>query len=216
MKPWTTVATSQTKEGLLELRQRGEKDFLLVIDKRVLMTSVTRRSEEELATLALAATPATAPRVLIGGLGMGFTLRAALDASPAAHVTVAELDPTIVAWCRGPMRDLTANAVGDARTTIVVGDVAAVIGRAKAAYDAILLDLYEGPHAATQRRDDPFYGPAALDRTERALTRTGVFAVWSEDADPAFKKRLALRFDVSFARIGEGGRRHIVYLAKRR
>ncbi|MCX5745350.1 MAG: spermidine synthase [Proteobacteria bacterium] len=216
MKPWITLATAKTREGLLELRKRGERDFLLVIDGRVLMTSVTRRSEEELARQALAAITVRTPRVLIGGLGMGFTLRAALDASPDARITVAELDPTIVDWCRTHLADLTGNAMADPRATIEIGDVAKVIGRAKGLYDAILLDLYEGPHAATQGRDDPFYGPAALARTEAALTPTGVFAVWSEDADPSFKKRLQTRFDIEWHKFGDGGRQHVVYIARKK
>jgi len=216
---WQTLDKVQTPEGTLELRQRGNGDFLIVIAGRVLMTSVTRRSEEALAALAcaqLAGRPA--PRVLIGGLGMGFTLRAALDALPAAaRVVVAELNPEVVSWCSGPLATLTASAVQDRRVTVEMGDVAATIAAASpGAYDAILLDLYEGPHAATQRPDDPFYGAAALARTRAALSRRGVFAVWSEDADLPFARRLSTAgFTVSRHRVGQGGRAHFVYLAVR-
>lgn len=220
MKPWETVATVATADGPLELRRRGARDFLIVIDGRVLMTSVTRRSEEALSTLALAdlaARGVTSPRVLIGGLGMAYTLRAALDAAPRATITVAELNPVVVEWCRGPLADLTARAVDDPRVTIALGDVAATIAHARrGAFDAILLDLYEGPHEASQQREDPFYGPRALGRTHDALARGGVFAVWSEDADPAFKRRIASRFDVHVHRLGDGGRRHVVYVGRRR
>ena len=213
MQPWKTLEAVDTDEGKLELRQRGTKDFLIVIDGRVLMTSSERRSEEALSTLALAKLANRSPRVLIGGLGMGYTLRAALDVLPAsAHVVVAELTPAVAAWCRGPLAVLTNSAVTDPRVTVVIDDVSKVIGRARSEYDAILIDLYEGPNPATQAADDPFYSRAALARTYGALVRDGVFAVWSEDADDAFAKRFAAAgFAVSTHRLGSS-RRHFVYL----
>jgi spermidine synthase len=127
-------------------------------------------------------------------------------------VTVAELTPAVAAWCKGPLAPLTDGAVLDPRVSVVIDDVAAVIGRARGTYDAILLDLYEGPNAATQRADDPFYGRAALARAHAALARGGVLAIWSEDADAAFAKRFAAAgFDVSTHRLGSS-RRHFVYL----
>lgn len=214
MKPWESIAAVPTAEGVLELRRRGARDYLILIDGRVLMTSVTRRSEEALSRRALAD---DTTRVLIGGLGMAFTLRAALDAAPRARVTVVELNPIVLDWCRGPLADLTACAVEDPRVVVQVGDVAAAIARARPmSFDAILLDLYEGPHQASQQHDDPFYGPRALARTHEALAPGGVFGVWSEDADPAFARRIAARFDVTMHRIGDGGRRHVVYLGRRR
>ena len=215
-RPWQTLATVPTAEGALELRRRGDDEFLIVIAGRVLMTSVARRSEEALARRAcagLAGRPT--PRVLIGGLGMGYTLRAALDALPAtAQVVVAELHSVVLDWCAGPLAGLTGAAVQDARVRVEIADVARVIVTAPAAsYDAIVLDLYEGPHAATQRADDPFYGPAALERARAALARGGVLAVWSEDPDAAFARRFtAAGFEVSSHREGRGGRAHIVYL----
>ncbi len=215
--PWQTLATAATDEGPLELRRRGDSEFLIVIAGRVLMNSASRRSEEALATLACAHLKAAAsPRVLIGGLGMAFTLRAALDSLPAgARVTVAELNPVIVEWCKGPLAASTANAATDPRVTIHLGDVAALIAATKPrSLDAIVLDLYEGPHEATQRRDDPFYGPGALHRQAHALAPGGVLAVWSEDADDAYAKRMRRHFTVSTHRIGGGGRRHIVYVGR--
>lgn len=214
MQPWTTLARVATAEGALELRQRGPGEMLIVIDGRVLMTSKERRSEEALATLAC--TPlatATAPRVLIGGLGMAYTLRAALTALPSsARVTVAELTPEVEAWCRGPLAPLTDNAIGDRRVRVVIGDVARVIASAKpASYDAIILDLYEGPHAATQRPDDPFYSPAALARSRAALAHGGALTVWSEEADDAFARRFGKAgFAVATHRLGSS-RTHVVY-----
>jgi spermidine synthase len=215
-RPWQTIARAATPEGPLELRQRGDRDFLITIDGRVLMTSQARRSEQALATLSLRERPpAKLSSVVIGGLGMGYTLRAALDLLPAGtRVTVVELNADVVSWCRGPLAPLTDNAVADPRVTVVLADVADFIaGSAPAAHDAILLDLYEGPHAATQRRNDPLYGPAALARTHAALAAGGVFAVWSEEPDRAFEQRLVQTgFAVHKKRSGGGGRAHLVYL----
>jgi spermidine synthase len=218
MKPWKTLGSVATAEGALELRQRGEKEFLLVIDGRVLMTSQERRSEERLATLALAQVKAPLPRVLIGGLGMAYTLRAALDALPAtARVQVAELSPAVAEWCRGPLAVLTNDAAGDPRVRVILGDVARVIRDvAPGSYDAILLDLYEGPHAASQRGDDSFYGPGALARSHAALSPGGVLAVWSEDSDDSFLRRFRKAgFEVNVDRSGSS-RVHLVYLGIRR
>jgi spermidine synthase len=219
VKPWKTVATTRTDEGTLELRQRGEREFLLVIGGRILMTSHERRSEERLATLGCAhLANHAAPRVLIGGLGMAYTLRAALDSlPPTAHVDVAELIPSVEQWCRGPLAVLTNAAVADPRVTVILGDVSRVIATAPpATYHAILLDLYEGPHAASQRGDDPFYGPGALARSAAALAPGGVLAVWSEDPDDAFLRRFrSAGFDVTVDRSGSS-RTHIVYLGVRR
>ena len=218
MVPWKTRATVTTAEGVLQLRQRGEREFLIVIDGRVLMTSSDRRSEEGLATLACKALTAARPRVLIGGLGMAYTVRAALDVLPAtAEIVVAALTPAVEDWCRGPLAPLTADALADPRVRVVIGDVAAVITDAPPGHhDAIILDLYEGPHAATQRADDPFYGRAALARSRAALAPGGVLAVWSEDPDDAFARRFtAAGFDVATHRLG-ANRNHIVYLGRRR
>jgi len=218
MTPWKTLATVATAEGALELRQRGEREFLIVIDGRVLMTSRDRRSEQGLATLACQALVARSPRILIGGLGMAYTVRAALDVLPAtAEVVVAELTPAVDEWCRGPLAPLTGAAVLDPRVRVVIGDVASVIALApRGHYDAILLDLYEGPHAATQRAGDPFYGRAALERSHAALAPGGVFAVWSEEPDEAFARRFAATgFDVTTHRLGKTCT-HIVYLGRRR
>ena len=124
---------------------------------------------------------------------MGYTLRAALDLLPAdARVTVVELNPDVAAWCRGPLARLTAGAVDDPRVTIAVADVSDHLARApRGSYDAILFDLYEGPHAATQSPDDPLYGPRGLVRARDALRPGGVFAVWSEEPDARFERRLA-------------------------
>ncbi|HEY1586589.1 MAG TPA: spermidine synthase [Polyangia bacterium] len=215
-RPWQTIARVDTPEGALELRQRGDGDFLITIAGRVLMTSQARRSEEALATLPLRDhAPGKLAAVLVGGLGMGYTLRAALDLLPAdARVTVVELNADVAAWCRGPLSQLTAGAVDDPRVTIAVADVSDHLTKvARGSYDAILFDLYEGPHAATQSPDDALYGPGALVRAREALRPGGVFAVWSEEPDARFERRLAdAGFRVEKHRAGRGGRAHVVYL----
>ncbi len=217
MLPWNIVEQANTREGTLELRQRGEKDFLILVGGRVLMSSTNARSEIILATEAcrlLADRPA--PRVLIGGLGMAMTLRAALDTLPAkATVHVAELNPVVVRWCKGLLAPLSKNALADPRVTLEVGDVARVIADKQAPYDAIVLDLYEGPNSFTQRADDPFYSRSALHRTRLALRADGVFAVWGEDPDERFESRLnRAGFDFERKISGRGGSLHAVYIAR--
>jgi spermidine synthase len=215
--PWRTLATADTDEGRLELRRRGD-DWLMVIAGRVLMNSFSRSSEEDLARLAVERLgKRRASRVLVSGLGMGFTLRALLDrVPPATRVTVAELNPVVVEWCRGPLGPATNDAIADSRVRVHVGDVAALIANAAGAFDLILLDLDEGPNSATQRADDPFYGAAELARLHRALVRGGVAGIWSEDADAPFQRRFAAAgFTVTKDSIGRGGRRHVVYLGLR-
>lgn len=221
-RPWETLDAVDTPEGRLELRRRGEREFVITVGGRVLMNSALHLTEVAVAGLAcreIADRPR--PRVLLGGLGMGFTLRAALDVLPKeGRVVVAEIEPAVVRWCEGPLAGLTGRAVADRRARIVLDDVAAVIARASQGdeserFDAIVLDLYEGPRSATQAREDPFYGPAALRATRAALTPRGVFAVWSEDHDPGFGKRLrAAGFAVERKRPGKGGPRHVVYLGR--
>ena len=222
-KPWRKVDNVDTDEGLLELKQRGEKDFLITIDSRVLMSSSANMSEIVLAELACNALKnKKTPRVLVSGLGMGFTLKAALDNLPVgAEVVVVELNPIMVGWCRGPISHLTAGAVDDPRVTVLLADVASVIRAAAMKgndqlYDAIILDMYEGPYEGDQGRGASLYGSMALELSSAALKSGGVFAVWSEDPDKAFEKRLkAAGFSVNQQRPGRGGRRHVVYIARK-
>ncbi len=219
-QPWQTLEIVATPGGVLELRRRGERDFLILINNRVLMNSTANRSEIALGEFASKQVASQrSPRVLVGGLGMGLTLRATLDSLPqSARVVVAELNHVVVTWCKGPLSRLTNNAVYDSRVTITLDDVAAVILRASRPsaekFNAIVIDLYEGPHAGTDAIDDPFYGIRALKATWDALTPRGVFAVWGEAPDAAFEKRLlAAGFDFDRQRPGRGGLRHVVYIA---
>jgi len=220
-QPWKTIESVATDEGILELRQRGERDFLITIGPQVLMNSLANRSEVVLGQLGCGQLrESESPRVLVGGLGMGFTLRAVLDTLPAtAQVVVAELNPAVVEWCRGPLAALTGNAVGDPRVVVEIGDVAHRIRRSavnggEARFDAIVLDLYRGPHAKTHPVDDPLYGSRAIENMRAALKPCGVVAVWGEQYDEGFDKRLrSAGFTVTSDRPGRGGLRHVVFLA---
>ncbi len=220
-RPWRIVDSIDTDEGLLDLRQRGETDFLITIAGRVLMNSSGNLSEIALARLACEFLKnKKAPRVLVGGLGMGYTLKAALDTlPPSADIVLAELNPIMVKWCQGPLAHQAGGAVDDPRVTVVIDDVAAIIRSAARQgkghrFDAIILDLYEGPYEGDQGRGDYLYGSAAIALSRTALKTGGVFAVWSEDPDKAFEKRLQkVGFAVNRQRPGRGGGRHVVYIA---
>ena len=208
-QPWETLDRVDTADGVLELRRRGDNDFLIIINGRVLMNSSANRSEIVLGESACRAVAARErSRVLIGGLGMGLTLRAALDSLPPnAQVVVAEINPVVVKWCRGLLAALTRGAVDDKRVTVEIGNVSAVIAKAAKSgaerFDAIVIDLYEGPGSATDAKNDPFYGSQALKVTATALSPGGVFAVWGENSDTAFEKRLtAAGFSVDRQRPG--------------
>jgi len=222
-KPWRTVDSIDTDEGLLDLRQRGETNFLITIDNRVLMNSSANVSEMVLGELACKSLKnKNTPRVLVGGLGMGFTLKAALDILPdEAEVVVAEMNPIIVKWCRGPIAHLSGGAVDDPRIKFVIDDVAVVIRKTaikgkENRFDAIILDLYEGPHGGAPGRGESLYGDRAIALSSSALKEGGILAVWSEDPDKAFEKRLkSAGFSVNRQRPGRGGRRHVVYIARK-
>ncbi len=218
-KPWQTLDRQDGPEGVLELRQRDVADFLICVDGRVLMNSRASRSEEELGIRTCAGLGAGA-RVLVGGLGMGFTLRAVLDAvHEESRVTVAELHPIVAQWCRGPLSTLCGACLDDSRVSLRVGDVADCIREAANgadSYDAIVLDLFEGPHAGTDANRDPFYGRQAVQRSWRALSPGGVFGVWAEVPEPQFEARLRNQgFAIESYRPGRGGLRHWIVLARR-
>jgi spermidine synthase len=214
--PWTSLDSIETSEGTLELRRRGERDFLMTVAGRVLMTSQHHRSECALSELTCEALgKKNRPRVLLGGLGMGYSLRAALDhLPPSAQVVVAELNRKVVDWNHDVLASLARSPLGDGRVKVVVADVAKVIAEARPhAFDAIIFDLYEGPHGNRDRH--PLYGNEALVRTHAALTDGGIFSVWSEESDAPFEERLKKQgFSIERHSSGKGGRVHLVYLAR--
>ncbi|MFP6655332.1 MAG: spermidine synthase, partial [Myxococcota bacterium] len=160
-------------------------------------------------------------RVLVGGLGMGLTLRAVLDSLDAeGSVMVAELHSVVIDWCRGPLANLSGGCLIDSRVKVLVGDVATRIREAAdgvtESYDAIVLDLFEGPHARTESKRDPLYGSRAVERCWRALSPGGVMGVWAEAKEERFESRLRTQgFSVEAHRPGRGGLRHWIVLARK-
>ena len=202
---------------------RPDRDFMIVMGHNELMSTRMRGSEEALATMTLERLAAPVPHLLIGGYGMGFTLRAALAANPQARVTVAELVPEIVAWARGPMAGLTAGCLDDPRVTLGMGDVLAWIDDAADGtteqYDAILLDVDNGPDALVHEQNRRIYSFAGLRAAKAALTPGGVLAIWSAARDPAFTRRLeragfAVEEVEVRARPNNKGPRHTIWFAR--
>ena len=221
MFPRVLIDTAQVPGDNVELRlvQRGD-DFMIVFDRNELMSSRMSASEEALADLGCAhLSGRKGARVLIGGLGMGFTLRRALKILPAdAEVVVAELVPKIVEWARGPLAHIFDGCLDDPRVRIAVGDVAWAIE--EGGWDAVLLDVDNGPDGLTHAGNDKLYSTRGLQVTQRALRAGGVLAIWSAYADAAFTKRLrdcgyAVDEHVVRARRTKGAR-HVIWLAGRR
>jgi spermidine synthase len=204
--------------GELRLVQRGD-DFWIMLGANALMSTRLRGSEEALATLAcerLAGRPR--PALLIGGLGMGFTLRAALDALPAgASLVVSELVPAIVGWARGPMAHVHGQSLDDPRVRIVESDVGDLIAAASGDYDSILLDVDNGPDALSRDSNDRLYDLDGLRRARSALRPGGILGIWSAAPDPAFARRLgkagfAVEEVAVRAHAGRKGTKHMIWL----
>ena len=208
--------------GELRLIRRGD-DYWIMLGANALMSTRLRGSEEALATLAcerIAGRPR--PAVLIGGLGMGFTLRAALGALPRdASVVVSELVPAIVKWARGPMAHVHGASLDDSRVRIAESDVGDLIAAARSDYDAILLDVDNGPDALSRDTNDRLYDLEGLRRSRAALRPGGLLAIWSAAPDPAFARRLgkagfAVEEVTVRAHAGRKGAKHMIWLAGRR
>jgi spermidine synthase len=220
--PWVHLDSAPVpgEQDELRLMQRGD-EFSIRVGTIELMNNRLRGSEQALATLTCARLrdrPGT--KVLIGGLGMGFTLRAALDAlGPEARVVVAELVPAVAEWARGPLSNLFAGSLDDPRVELRVEDVSRAIQSGRAKYDAILLDVDNGPEGLTRRANDRLYDVWGLKRARWALRPGGILAVWSGGPDRKFKARLQRTgFAVDELRVhanGSSGRRHVLWLATR-
>lgn len=224
MQPRELIGTAVVPGGEpLTLYRRGA-DYMIVLDRNELMSSRMSGSEVALAEMScarLAKLGRTTPHLLIGGYGMGFTLRAALAAlGPAARITVAELVPEIIAWARGPMAELAAGCLDDPRVALVQRDVALLIGEARETYDAILLDVDNGPDGLVRTANDRLYSAAGLATARAALKPGGVLAIWSAAPDPAFTRRLvqaglAVEEVAVRARSNGKGPRHVIWFASR-
>ena len=222
MIPWKLIDTAKVPGGNeLRLWQRGA-EFSIRLGRDELMSSRIHGSEEELASLACDRVgERPAPRLLIGGLGMGFTLRAALNAlKQDAQVVVAELMPAVIAWNQGPLAVLTGSSLEDPRVALKEGDVGEAIRAEADAYDAILLDVDNGPEGLTRAANDRLYDLDGLGATRRALKANGLLAVWSAGEDQKFTQRLRRSgFEVEVirtrARGAKGGARHVIWMATR-
>jgi len=219
------LGTAQVPGGEeLKLFAHG-RDFMIVLGHNELMSTRMRGSEEALATMTLDRLKGRGdPHLLVGGYGMGFTLRAALALlGPNARVTVAELVPEIIAWARGPMAELAAGCLDDPRVRLEMGDVSEAILLAPEPLDAILLDVDNGPDGLVRADNNRIYSKAGLHNARKALAPGGVLAVWSAFPDPKFRRRLEevgfaveevevrARYDAN----GKGkGPRHVIWFAR--
>jgi spermidine synthase len=221
MKPRQLIGTARVPGGSeLRLFRRGD-DFMIVLDRNELMSSRMSGSEESLAVMTCERLrDRAAPRLLIGGYGMGFTLRAALAVLPRdARVTVAELVPEIIEWARGPMAELAAGCLDDPRVDLVERDVAALIDEGRNSYDAILLDVDNGPDGLVRDANERLYSTQGLAAAKAALRPSGVLAIWSAAPDAAFSRRLlaagfAVEEVVVRARSNGKGPRHVIWFAR--
>ena len=219
------LGTAQVPDGP-ELRLfKHDRDFMIVLGHNELMSTRMRGSEERLATLTLDRLKGRSdPHLLVGGYGMGFTLRAALAGiGPKGRVTVAELVPEIIEWARGPMAEVAAGCLDDPRVRLEMGDVADAMLLSSEPFDAILLDVDNGPDGLVRADNNRIYSKSGLHNARKALVPGGILAVWSAFPDPKFRRRLE---DVGFAveevevrarydAQGKGkGPRHVIWFAQ--
>ena len=223
MIPWLQIDTTRVPGADVELRlMRRGAEFSMMLGQNELMNSRLSGSEEALATLACRRIDGVKrPHLLIGGLGMGFTLRAALAVLDAqARITVAELVPAVIAWARGPMADIFGDSLTDPRADIREADVVEIIKASSSAFDAILLDVDNGPEALIRKANDALYDLKGLQSIRRSLRPGGILAVWSSGPNPAFLKRLgAADFEVNEvglrATTKHSGAHHVIWFATR-
>lgn len=226
MLPRETLATAAIPGGeTLTLVSHG-RDFVVMLGRDELMGTRMQFSEEQLAELTLERITAPRPRVLIGGYGLGFTYRAALARLPTGgNVTVAEVVPDILDWARGPLAHLTGETLADPRGEVIIADVAALIDDAidgtTPRYDAILLDVDNGPDGIVRDANDRLYTRTGIGKARDALNPGGVLAVWSAAPDPAFTRRLrdsgmAVEERTVRARPNNKGPRHTIWFADKR
>ena len=220
MNAWELLGQTRTPAGDEMALTRRSGEYVILASGKSLMSSRMHGSEEALATFGVRrARTLEQPSVLVGGLGMGFTLRATLDLLPPdAHVVVAELVPALVEWNRGPLGPLADHPLEDPRVAVEIGDVGAAIRASRDRFDAILLDVDNGPAAFTASDNQALYDDRGLAAARLALKAAGVLAVWSAREDRRFEQRLRYAgFTVIVervrARLKKGGPRHTIFLA---
>jgi spermidine synthase len=223
MKAWELLGQTRTPDGTDMRLTRRDSEYVMLADGKPLMSSRMHGSEEALATLACRNLDAVdRPRVLVGGLGMGFTLRAVLDALPTnAIVTVAEIIPAVIEWNRGPLAPLAAHPLRDSRVRIEVGDVGFTLRANPGQFDVVLLDVDNGPAAFTVMANVGLYDNGGVAAAHAALRPRGTLAVWSAWNDRKFEQRLRYHgFEVEVAqvraRLKKGGPRHTIFLGVKR
>ena len=220
MIPWEQLDTASVPGDGVDLRlMRRGSEYSIMAGPIELMNSRLSGSEEAMATLAFARIgQRPGARILIGGLGMGFTLRAALAAfGQDAQIVVAELVPAVIAWARGPLGSLHGDSLDDPRVQIHQGDVGELIRAGQATYDAILLDVDNGPGGLSRKGNDSLYDHGGLAAARRALRPGGVLEVWSSTRDEAFTRRLGksgYAVEEVGVRAHKGrGARHVIWVA---
>lgn len=223
MTPRELLASAQIPGGGEMMLYRRGGDHMILVDRDELMSSRMSGSEEALAVMtAERLGPRKAPHWLVGGYGMGFTLRATLPLLPRdGRVTVAELVPEIVDWAKGPMAAMTGDSLNDPRVTIRLGDVGDAIAEGRGAYDAILLDVDNGPDGLVRAENDRLYSRDGLAVTKAALRPGGIVAIWSAGSDPSFTRRLkeaGFQVDEQVVRARSNGKgpRHTIWFARGR
>lgn len=218
VKPWQTIEKARAPDGTEMVLARREEEWVVRYDGKVLMSSRQHGSEDALADLALSRVERR-KAVLVGGLGLGFTVRAALDRLPVdAKVVVAELTPALLDWNRRLVGHLAGRPLDDPRTHVHVGDAVKRIQEAKGAYDAILLDIDNGPASMVHESNHRLYGPRGIAACKEALRDGGALAVWSAHHDDRYKERLeragfTAEVKIVPARGPAGGQRHVIFLA---
>lgn len=223
MKGWQLLGEAVMPDGTDIRLTRHDDEFVILANGKPLMSSRTHGSEEALATLGCGETrELEQPRVLVGGLGMGFTLRAVLDTlPPGAIVTVAELVPAVIAWNQASLASLAAYPLNDRRVRVEVADVGFTLRANPGQFDAILLDVDNGPAAFTTTNNAGLYDNGGVSAAYAALRPVGTLAVWSAWEDRRFEQRLRFHgFDVEVARVRarlkKGGPRHTIFVARKR
>ncbi len=218
MKRFETLASARTSDGLALTFHRREDDYFLLLEGEELMSTRRNRSESALAELASRHLEGVArPVILIGGLGLGFTLRAALERLPAGgRLVVCELFAAVVDWNRKYL-DESAAALADPRVAVVTRDVGAVIAGASAQFDAVLLDVDNGPSAWCLESNERLYGRRGLAAMRRSLKPGGILGIWSAYADPRFERLLGASgfraWSESVRARGRKGSRHTIFFA---